>query len=259
MIYNDSQQKLIRCCNINDIEGIKKLLKSEKEQISINYNNFETLFSVIRNNQREILEIFFDNFEEDFGIVLQTCLNLACEKGHFEIVKFLTTSEKLTKWPDPYFIDSNALDFAATYKHNNLVEFLIFSPDLKNTSGKLVANFNFQRIFEKACTKDNVALVELFLQSKELKDSCDMHSNQDRLFEIIANNQAINVLTLLINHYKLEKTPRIRQTIEEGKNDHFKSKLYNKLESLFSLSELNSRLNTLPQTKLQQSTNKTKL
>lgn len=259
---NKVQEDFLFYCRHNKMEEIELILNSEdKQSIDISYDNYEATSAAIDLNNLSLVKLLFSHFEEDLRSNLQGCLNRAAHKGKLDIVKFLTNSNDLKKWPDPYCFNNNAIKLALENHHSDIATFLMFDPHIKNKRGQLVANFDYYSVFKKACYRDNTEVIDMFFNDDNLKISCDLNRLDELFFRTMISNKSMNAFKLLISDYGLQRSPAYITTKNEYENTGANQELQicEELEKLFVLRDLNYKLHDLPQNKIQIANNKKKI
>lgn len=256
------QEDFLFYCRNNKIEEIEAILNSkDKELIDMSHDNFEAINAAIDLDNLPLVKILFSHFELEIRPTLQGCLNRASNKGKFEIVKFLTTSEDLSKWPDPYCINSNTIKLALENHHNEIALFLMFDPNIKNKRGQLVSNFDYYAVFKKACFSDNIEIIDMFFNREELKSSCDFKRLDDLFFRTMISNKSMKALRSLICDYGLQRMPSYISVTEEYKDKMATQEIQfcEEVDKLFILRDLNYKLHNLSLNKVQSATSKKKI
>lgn len=194
-------------------------------------------------NHKEWEDLFFESCHAgDFERVQKLCssnfqsiadlhgsdewgFQLACENGHLEIVKFLTTAPELLE-AGHSFVDIHANDklgflWACENGHLEVIQFLTTSTEL------LAAGHEFLNIHEDheygfrwACINGHLDVVKFLTAAPELLEAghsfVDIYAKDEMGFQWAFEYHHWNIIQFLIFDLKIERTPTIDIMIKDN-------------------------------------------
>src|SRR5579875_1180484 len=115
-------------------------------------------------------------------------LQVACENGDLESVKWLLFSPELEEHADVSFDDYYCFISACAAGKLNVVKYLLVSPDLESTVGNVNIHAWKDLGFLEACQHGHLEVVKYLLTSSELKDHIDVHTQDDEGLMLACEN-----------------------------------------------------------------------
>lgn len=177
--------------------------------------NLNRIQNLCKPEFRSVADIHADH---DFGF------RLACDRGHLEVVKFLTTSTELVasghSFVDIHAHSSRVFHWACENGQLDIIKFLTTSPEL------LAAGHSFIDIhahrdlgFRESCRYGHVDVVKFLTNSTDLLKSghsfVDIHVHSSIGLHWACQNKHWNVVEYLIFDLKIEKTQAVESLILE--------------------------------------------
>jgi ankyrin repeat protein len=159
-------------------------------------------------------------------------LELACEYGRLNIVKYLLTSPNLKEHCDIAANNNYCFQMACMKGHIDIVKYMAASPELKTHSNVLDAN-NYA--LQLACQNNYVEVVSYLLTSPDLKSHPNMNDSSHASFKLASFKNNLDVLQYLIFDYHIEKTDHIKSVMKYYPNSE--------VEEMFKLRDLHDELN----------------
>jgi ankyrin repeat protein len=218
-------------CEKGKLKEIKYLFTNEDLLLrpKINENRYNPLRVAAQEGHINVLHYLLTStdLKENADIHLHNdyALISACEKNHLETVKYLLSSPKLREHANIHAQRDGALKTAILYNNFEIAHYLL-------TDEKLKEKANANEALLEVCYTDDLAGLE-FLTSKEISSLIDIHLNKDQPFEILIENEHINLIKYLINDYQIDITDKIKKIAK------------NKNEEIFKLIEAKQLHNTL--------------
>jgi hypothetical protein len=229
-------QEVYNACKNGDVNFLKNFLDSDlfkySNQISVNQMLIHSCF----NNQLEVVKCIFDSGEcrKGFKILSEVSelLKTTCEKGYFELSKFLLEQ--------PEFKDKNANSYApmvaalyaSSFGHLNILKYVIKSFTDDPLLNKGLKNGS---ILEAACEEGKLEIVKYLMESQDLIIKFNLQDNNNQLFRATYEHNQFEVLRYFIFDLNLEKT----ETIKEYMSHVFKKDV----DNMFNIRDLNKSLN----------------
>lgn len=165
----------IDCCDYGDFDAVKRLCGPQFRSIADPHYNHDQGF------------------------------RWACENGHLDIVKFLSTSDELQasghSLVDIHADDEHALRWSCHNGHLEIVQFLTTSPLLLSLTSPPDIHANDDQSFQWACENGHLEIVKFLTTSAELRragcDFANIHGFNDYPFELACRFGHLEIVRFL--------------------------------------------------------------
>lgn len=182
-------------------EEIKKyhlLSRNELFLEACKEGNLENVASLITNNGHNMIHAT----KVETNDRVYNGLAYACEKGHFDIVKYLLTDPKILNKSDIEFRTGMPLQKSCENGYLNIVEFLLTSNLLEKK-----ANIHAQgdMAFILACKNNHHSIVEYLTTSKDIKEHSHINTQENLGLKFAIRENNLEVIKFLTQSTKLEE------------------------------------------------------
>lgn len=223
-------------CKNGDVQFLQDFLNSDLYKYSNQVSTNQMLMLGCMKNQPGIVKCIFESNEARKGIdilkEIRELVKITCEKGNFELTKYLLERPELKDEN----ADSEAPLMAALYccscGHLEILKYILSSFPDEPLISRGLQNGN---LLVAACEDGHIEVVKYLLESSKLQINFELEGNQYKLFTSAYDNNQFEVLRYFIVDLDWKKTDSIKE--------YMAKKFKPEVDNLFNMRELNKYLN----------------
>jgi ankyrin repeat protein len=228
-------QEVYNACKNGDINFLKNFLDSDLFKYSNQVSVHQMLLHGCFDNQLEIVKCIFDMWEarRTFKVLdeVRELVKITCEKGYFEITKFLLEQPELKDENANSDAPMMAALYCSSFGHLNILKYIFESfPD----DPLMLKGLKNGIILDAACDEGRLEIVKYLMESPDIKIKFGLQDNGNQLFRAAYDRNHFEVLRYFIFDLNLEKTEDIKE---------YMSHVFKKdVDNMFNVRELNKSL-----------------